>query len=249
MENTRGPLRITYIGHSTVLIDVGGLRVLTDPILINRIGPVTRHAASADMRLVKQVDIVLLSHLHADHFNATSLRRVDDRARLVVPRGAAAYLRERIGRQITELEPGEVFESGGVSIRATDAQHDILGQPLGVRSPTVGYLIDTDIFPGMADIRDASGGCIDVALLPISGWGLRVPAGHLNPQRAAESLELLRPAHVVPIHWGSFRLMGTRRIQHRLYPHPAREFVDRAQVVAPDVDVRVVKPGESTTFG
>lgn len=253
-----GPITITYIGHSTVLIEIDGLRVLTDPILVDRIGPILRHAPKADLELVKQVDFVLLSHLHGDHFNLTSLRAVDHGATIIVPHGAGSYLQQRLPQTVVEIGPGEAHDLGGVILRATDAHHDTTGQPLGIRSPTLGYVIDgeqsvyfagdTDVFPDMAAIPNDADGVLDLALLPISGWGLRVPKGHLTPQRAAEALTLLRPAYAVPIHWGSLQLAGIRAIQRHRDPDPAGEFVACARSRAPDVLVRVVQPGGSTRF-
>lgn len=232
--------------------------MLTDPVLTDRVGPLLRHAPRPDLDLVRHVDIVLLSHLHADHFNAASFREVDRGALVVAPRGAAGYLRGRLPQPVVEISPGESRDIGGVILRATDARHDATGQPLGVRSPTLGYVIDgeqsvyfagdTDIFPGMAAIPDDADGVLDVALLPISGWGLRVPRGHLDPRRAAEALRLLHPAFAVPIHWGSLRLPGTHAIQRRRSPDPPGEFATYARVVAPDVRVCIVQPGGDATF-
>ncbi len=251
-------MRIIYIGHSTVLVELDGVRVLTDPILVDRVGPLLRHGPSPDLHIVSRVDIVLLSHLHADHFNLTSLRLVDPQATLIAPRGSGAYLRERTGRTVVEIGPGELYEFGSIVVRATDARHDPRGQPLGIQAPTLGYVIDgeqsiyfagdTDIFPGMAAIPDDADGQIDLALLPVSGWGLRVPKGHLNPQRAAEALNLIQPVHAVPIHWGSLRLAGTHTIHRRLAREPATEFAALAHDLAPQVNVRIVRPGGSTTF-
>src|SRR5262249_62274960 len=67
---------------------------------------------------------------------------------------------------------------------------------------------DTDLFDGMADIGAVG---LDVALLPIWGWGPRLPRGHLDPERAAEATRLLAPRVVIPIHWGTYLRVGMRR--------------------------------------
>jgi len=95
---------------------------------------------------------------------------------------------------------------------------------------------DTDLFDGMAEL-----GPIDVALLPVSGWGPRLPAGHLDPRGAAEALRLLRPRIAVPIHWGTFRAPFGARPDDR----PAREFAQAAAELAPEVEVRVLAIGET----
>jgi L-ascorbate metabolism protein UlaG (beta-lactamase superfamily) len=96
---------------------------------------------------------------------------------------------------------------------------------------------DTDVFPGMATLSRE----LDVALLPVGGWGPRVPAGHLDPAGAAAALELLRPRIAIPIHWGTLRPFYRRTP----YPHDERAG-SRLAELAPDVDVRVLRPGERT---
>jgi L-ascorbate metabolism protein UlaG (beta-lactamase superfamily) len=99
---------------------------------------------------------------------------------------------------------------------------------------------DTDLFDGMAALAPG----LDVALLPISGWGARVPAGHLDPRRAAEALRRLRPRIAVLIHWGTYRRVDMRK-RDELLRAPADEFARLAAEHAPDVDVRILSVGES----
>ena len=131
-------------------------------------------------------------------------------------------------------------------MRATHAEHESSRGPLSAPRPrsatcvegstTVYFAGDTDLFDGMAEI-----GPVDVALLPVSGWGPRLPAGHLDPRGAAEALRLLRPRLAVPIHWGTFRTPFAARPDDR----PAREFARAAAELAPEVDVRVLAIGET----
>ena len=108
-----------------------------------------------------------------------------------------------------EVDVGDEVRIGEVTIHATPAEHD--GARLMLRSaPSLGYLVsgsqriyfagDTDLFEGMS----ALAGSIDIALLPVSGWGSKVGPGHLDPLRAAQSLRLLKPRLAIPIHWGTF---------------------------------------------
>jgi L-ascorbate metabolism protein UlaG (beta-lactamase superfamily) len=82
---------------------------------------------------------------------------------------------------------------------------------------------------------------LDVALLPVWGWGPSLGRGHLNPRTAAETLRLLRPRVAVPIHWGTYFPIG--RGGRRL-ADPPHEFARHAAELAPDVEVRVLKPGD-----
>jgi L-ascorbate metabolism protein UlaG (beta-lactamase superfamily) len=102
---------------------------------------------------------------------------------------------------------------------------------------------DTDLFPGMAEL-----GPVDVALLPIWGWGLSVGEGHLNPERAARALEMIRPGMAVPIHWGTFYPVGLRLLWPEPLTEPAREFARLAARLAPGTEVRVLEPGAETSL-
>jgi L-ascorbate metabolism protein UlaG (beta-lactamase superfamily) len=99
---------------------------------------------------------------------------------------------------------------------------------------------DTDLFDGMAEIASD----LDVALLPIAGWGPRVPAGHLDPVRAAQAAARLRPRVVIPIHWGTFRRFDLRSDATSIQ-EPATAFERSVAELAPDVAVTVLAPGET----
>jgi len=89
----------------------------------------------------------------------------------------------------------------------------------------------------------------DAALIPIAGWGPRLGPGHLDPARAADALSLLEPRLAIPIHWGTYAPLHWRFSGHEHAPDaPAAEFAEAAARVAPDVEVRILRPGERTTF-
>ncbi len=239
---------LTWLGHSTVVVELDGVRLLTDPLLRRRIFHLRRSTeAPVDLGAI---DAVLVSHVHWDHLDLRSLQRLGPEVHVVAPRGAGKLIRRRGFRNVTELVDGEVATVNGVDVRATHAEHDTLRRPRRATAPALGYVIsgpphvyfagDTDLFPGMSDIAAR----LDVALLPISGWGPRLPAGHMDPKGAAEALRLLRPRHAIPIHWGTYAPMvgpGSRA-------DPAEEFRRYAEELAPEVDVTVLSPGESVTL-
>ena len=97
---------------------------------------------------------------------------------------------------------------------------------------------DTDVFPEM----EALAGRVDVAALPVWGWGRRVPAGHLNPERAAQATALIRPRVAIPIHWGTLVALGSQRGLDPL--EPPRSFADAVARLAPNVEARILMPGE-----
>jgi len=100
---------------------------------------------------------------------------------------------------------------------------------------------DTDLFPGM----DALAGTLDLALLPVWGWGPNIGPGHMDPGRAAEAAAILRPHLAVPIHWGTFYPAGLRHVKPQPLAAPGRQFAEAAARLAPGVEVRILAPGES----
>ena len=241
------PLRIVWIGHSTVLIEADGARILTDPLLRSRVAHV-RRVIENPPAIGGELDAVLLSHVHHDHLDFPSLGLVRAH-RILVPRGAARLLERRGFKNVVELEEGEELSIGSVTVLATHAAHDARRWPYGTVVPALGYLIrgsaqlyfagDTDLFEGMVEL----GLGLDVALLPIDGWGPRVGPGHLDPRLAAEALRLLTPRVAVPIHWGTYRRIGLHGDVAKLRER-AELFRRFAEELAPEVDVQILMPGE-----
>ncbi len=248
--------RLAYLGHATVRLDVGGIRLLTDPVLRERIGPLLRQGPPLEPSAYAGVDVVLLSHLHRDHLDLGSLRRLRPHPRLVVPRGAAEFLRRRGFGDVVELSPGETTELGGLTIRATEAAHSGFRPPFGPSAEALGFVVesptrriyfagDTDLFPGMARLGNDD---LDVALVPVWGWGPTLGAGHLDPARATEAVRRLRPRIAVPIHWGTFWPRGLGRLRPHRLAGPALEFAERVAAASPDVHVASTAPGDSVAL-
>jgi L-ascorbate metabolism protein UlaG (beta-lactamase superfamily) len=241
--------RLTYIGHATVLLETNGLRLLTDPVLRGRVAHLRRHGPLSAQGWRGHLDAVLLSHLHLDHFDLPSLRRLGKGTRLIVPPGAGLLLQRRGFTEVEELAAGATTTIGAVPITATGASHSGFRPPLGPTAAAIGFLIgarrriyfpgDTDLFPAMADLAAD----LDVALLPVWGWGPTLGPGHLDPERAAEALRLLRPRRAVPIHWGTLYPLGWARGERAFLTDPPHRFARHAASVAPEVEVTVVPPG------
>jgi L-ascorbate metabolism protein UlaG (beta-lactamase superfamily) len=170
----------------------------------------------------------------------------------VVPRGAGGLLRRKSFGTVTEVEAGDEHAIGAVSIRATPAVHPSTRRPFGLRAEPIGYVIegsrsvyfagDTDVFEGMVAL-----GPVDVALVPIWGWGPSLGPGHMSPREAAEAVRLLRATVAIPIHWGTFFPVqsGLRGLPGFL-DQPAEEFRARVAELAPDAEVRILRPGGET---
>jgi L-ascorbate metabolism protein UlaG (beta-lactamase superfamily) len=229
-----------------VLLELGGVRLLTDPVLRSRVVHLRRIGPAPEVPV--QLDAVLLSHLHYDHLDLASLRLLPRDVRVLVPAGAAALVRRAGFASIEELVPGEVAEVGGTRIAATPAEHDDRRRPLGPRAVPIGFLVrgersvyfagDTDLFPGMEELRP-----VDVALLPVAGWGPTMGPGHMDARQAARAVEAVRPTTAVPIHWGT--LHPRWRSRGSWFSDPPSAFAAQVAELAPDVEVRVLAPGES----
>jgi L-ascorbate metabolism protein UlaG (beta-lactamase superfamily) len=244
--------RLTWVGHATVLVEMDGARLLTDPVLRSRLIHLRRYAEAPAPEVSRAVDAVLLSHLHADHLDPPSLRSLAHDATLVGPRGAGRALR-RLGFSTTvELAPGESVPVGEVTVTAVPAVHDGHRWPGGRASEPVGFVIsgerrvyfagDTDIFDAMRELATPE---LDVALLPVWGWGPSLGSGHMDPAAAARAAALLRPRVAVPIHWGTLFPIGLARRHAELLVDPPRTFARHVAELAPDVRVEILKPGAS----
>jgi L-ascorbate metabolism protein UlaG (beta-lactamase superfamily) len=167
---------------------------------------------------------------------------------VIVPAGTGPlFARHGIG-EVVELAAGQSHRIGAVTVTATAADHEIGRR--GVDAKPIGFLVegarriyfagDTDVFEGMAELRP-----LDLALLPVWGWGPNLGPGHMNPERAAEAAALLAPLIAVPIHWGTFYPAGLARLRPRPLSGPPREFAARLRDLAPDVAVEILPPGSA----
>jgi L-ascorbate metabolism protein UlaG (beta-lactamase superfamily) len=244
--------QVTYIGHATTLIEMDGIRLLTDPLLRGQVIHLRHRNPPVEPVIYQDIDAVLISHLHFDHFHLPSLRLLPSSTRLIVPRGAARLVARF--HQVEELGIGETTTVGPLTIRATYALHAGRRYPLGPVTDCLGFVIgghyslyfagDTDLFPEMAGLVDQ----LDVALLPIWGWGPTLGPGHLDPHRAAEALTLLQPRLAIPIHWGSLHPFGLGWLKPGFLTEPPLVFVRQAAHIAPEVKIHVVNPGQTISL-
>jgi L-ascorbate metabolism protein UlaG (beta-lactamase superfamily) len=160
------------------------------------------------------------------------------------------------GLAVHELAAGESVRLADVEIRAVPAEHGQGGADPRPLHACLGYAMrnrlsvyfagDTDLFGAMEEIGQEYD--LDLALLPVWGFGHRLGPGHLTPLRAAQALQRLRPRVAVPIHWGTLRYPGPHAMWNRAdyLNSPPRTFSEHAMRLAPATDVRVLKPGEWT---
>jgi L-ascorbate metabolism protein UlaG (beta-lactamase superfamily) len=256
-----GTPELHFLGHSTVRVELAGRSVLTDPVLTRGVGPLRRVVPLPDPASWADVDLVLISHLHGDHLHLPSLRLLPRGTRIVAPRGAGTWLRRRGFADVTELGAGETVTDGDLRITGVRAEHS--GHRFGPRfthgpdTEAVGHLLegdgatvyvsgDTALHDGMPLLGERE---VDVALLPVWGWGPNLGPGHLDPVQAAEAVARIRPRLAVPVHWGTLTVpgigprspLGAR--MRRLLVEPPRAFAAEVLRRALPTTVLVTEPG------
>lgn len=247
-------LSIDFLGHSALTIELDGVRLLTDPALRGRIGPLRRTSPEPGPDAVAAIDAVLVSHLHWDHLDLPSLRRVGPAARIVVPEGAGDWLRRQGFQDVVELRAGTSVEIGATVVEAVPARHGGTRPPLGPVAGAVGYVVrgrhsvwfagDTALFPEMRDLEG-----IDVALIPVGGWGPTLRhSEHLDAGDAARALELVGAPVAVPIHWGTYWPAGMHRLRRERLFHPPVELRSVASELAPATLVLPTEAGERVSL-
>lgn len=250
-------LRVTWFGHSSLLIEIDGLKVLTDPVWGPRTSPYTwvgpQRWYEPPLRLdqLPAVDVVLLSHDHYDHLDEPTMRAIHDwKATFIAPLGVGAHLaywgipEERI----VELDWWEEREVGGIRITCAPARH-ASGRQLLDQNATLwaGYALqgpknrayfsgDTGLFPGLKEIGERLGP-FDVTMIEVGAYNRAWPDWHIGPEQAVLAHGLLRGRVLLPIHWGLFNLAM----------HGWTEPVERLLIAAEAARATVVipRPGQS----
>jgi L-ascorbate metabolism protein UlaG (beta-lactamase superfamily) len=198
---------VSFLGHATTMLEVDGVRVLTDPVLRSRLMFLRRVVPPVSPAAYDGVDVVVISHLHHDQCDVPSLARLGRDVWSVVPSGAEEYLRANGFHNVVSLRPGQSHRVGPVTVTATPAAHDGTRRPFGPRAAAVGYLItgadcriyfagDADLFAEMRDLSPQ----LDLALLPVWGWGPNLGPGHLG-WRVEDTLDGADAVHDHLIRW------------------------------------------------
>ncbi len=218
---------VTWVGHATLLVQLDGLNILTDPHWGGRASPVgfagPRRLVAAGMRFedLPPIHAVVISHDHYDHLDVDTVDRLEraHRPTFFVPLGIKEWLGDRGVRNVVEMDWWQSRVFRGVTFVATPAQHSsgrglhdqnqrlwsswvILGQ-----KRRFFFAGDTGYTPSMKEIGKRYGP-FDVAAIPIGGysaWNERHP-NHVNPEEAVQLFEDVRGRLLVPIHWGTFEL-------------------------------------------
>jgi len=256
-------VKVTYIGHATLLLELGGATILTDPNFDPKLGRLLPRVSAPGIALDKlpSLDALLLTHAHADHLSFESLERLSRKIPLFAPPVIAKWLRRLGFDHAVDIAPGGSVRVKDVEIHAASATHR--GNRYGFdrwRSDANMYLLDageTIFFAGdTALVEDThhlvervlwkNGRELDLALLPIGyapWWKPGFRKGHLTHEDALTLFERLRAKTLVPYHWGTFRHVtatahdAIRRLRARLATHHLA------------TAVKIIEPGESLSIG
>jgi L-ascorbate metabolism protein UlaG (beta-lactamase superfamily) len=249
-------LALTWWGHASTTVEIAGTRVATDPLLSDWLLHLRRYAASPAARAF-EADVVLVSHLHHDHLHLPSLRRFVREVPILVPRGGESLLRSVGGDRVLPVAPGDVLEVAGVRVTVLPATHDgSRGPHTKVAGPALGFRVDggdrSFWFPGDSELRDdmATVGHVDLALVPIGGWGPTLEDGHMDPLDGAAAVLSVGASVAVPVHWGTFWPVGLRRLakanHERLFTTPGQRFLDALEGTG--VTALLAPQGERVVF-
>jgi len=212
--------QLTWIGHASFLLTLGGKRILVDPIFSHRVGPISRLAPPGlAIDMLPPIDVVLVTHNHRDHLDTWSLQRLGAAPQYVVPLGNGDLLRSLGAEKVIELDWWQATDLGAIEVTLVPARHwsmrypwdrnDALWGGFVMRSTegTAYHSGDTAFFEGFAEIGRRLGG-IDWAMLPIGAYEPRwfMESQHMAPEEAVEAARLLDARRMVAMHWGTFRL-------------------------------------------
>ena len=255
-----GAARVRWLGHATAVLDVDGARLLTDPLLRAHAGLLRRRGGAPLPEHWAGVDVVLLSHLHHDHAELGSLRMLPGVPVLTAPANAR-WLRAR-GVEAAVGLPERVWwtvPGTGVRVRLAPAVHG--HRPMPHRPNAAhGFLVDapalhvwfagdTAPYAAMADLPALLGGRVDLALVPVGGWGPRLSGGHLDPVQAARACAVVGARAAVPVHWGTLHAPASRRLPPGWMDRAGPAFAAAVQRWAPGCRPLVLAPGEEELLG
>ncbi len=219
-------LNVKWLGHASSIIELDGIRILTDPVFSERVspfgfmGPKRMHPSPLPLSEIPKVDLVIISHNHYDHLDYEFILALKNESiKFVVPLGVGSYLQHWgvSADKIEELDWHDTFQYQSVSITATPARH-FTGRGVLDRNKSfwasfaikgevesIFFCGDSGFFKGFADIGSQYGP-FDITMIGIGAYNKQWQSIHTNPEEAIEAHHLLNGKHLLPIHWCTFDL-------------------------------------------
>ncbi len=222
LQENRTKISITWIGHSTFLIQANGLNILTDPVWANRMGAQKRLTKPGlALSELPPIDIILISHGHYDHLHFGSIRRIKGEPTIYVPIGLKSAFTRRGYKKVIEANWWDDFKHKELHLHFVPAQHwtkrtlndtntshwgGWVLQGATKDQPSIYFVGDTGYFRGFKEIQERYS--LDYVLMPIGAyepeWFMAV--SHINPEDAVKAFLELKGKYFIPMHYGAYRL-------------------------------------------
>jgi L-ascorbate metabolism protein UlaG (beta-lactamase superfamily) len=232
-------MRVTQIGHSTVLVEAAGLRLILDPYFGRRGNPVYRRRVppARSREACLDVDAVLISHAHFDHIDRRYLRTISSNVPVFAPQRAARWIAVISGREIHAVKPWRQFMIGNVYVIPVTACHTApaVGYVLSAEGKTLYFAGDTFAGRFMKEIGDRFRP--DVCLMPVARYRIPTTMGNAGAVKAAR---LLRPRTIIPIHLGLEPRLAALRLAET-----AESFRSLARGARLSTNIVSLEPGET----
>ena len=248
-------IRVAWLGHATVVLDLDGVRIVTDPLLGAHAGLLRRRGPRPKPAQWRGTDAVLISHLHSDHADLRSLRMLPGIPIMSAPTNVAWMRKRKVLDAVPLEEAWTRLRGSDVEVRLVPADHrhrpmphrpnEAHGHLLRGPSGTVWVAGDTSLYPEMSALAEMAGGPLDVAIVPVGGWGPRLSPGHMNPTQAATAVARSGARWAVPVHWGTLHPPFMARRVTCWFDEPGRDFAEALRREAPDCHAVVLRAGEA----
>jgi len=226
-----GGITVTWIGHSTFLINLEGTTILTDPVFSDKVGVSLLGLTTIGLRRfvppaltiaeLPPLDLILVSHAHMDHYDVPSLRRLRRDVPTILARDTAEFMDDLGYTALREMDWGQTAEVKGVRIEAVPVKHWGRRYPWDRDRGYNGFLLTKGkrsiLFGGDTAYTErlpaaTNGRRLDLAILPIGGYNPYI-ANHASPEQAWDLFHEMRARYLIPMHWRTFRMSRERPLE------------------------------------
>lgn len=203
---------VTFVGHSTLMYDLAGVKIITDPLLYNQIKHIRKNTPIARQTIPRQFDLILITHFHMDHFHYPSLKLLDKTAHVIAPRGAKTKLNRLGFSNVEELAIGQEIEFRGLKITAVECNHDGRRYYSGPKCDTLSYLIASPQFKlfscgDTAFTHKFDYITCDISFMPVGCYTpVQLQDRHCSPEQSFKMFQAMDAKVFVPIHFGTLQL-------------------------------------------